>query len=73
MRTIELKKIVRNLLGMLRKLYMNGRSSILEIFSLPQAKEISRESLLLRTDILRKRCLGDPVQSISFCKFVRKA
>ena len=24
MRTIELKKIVRNLLGMLRKLYMNG-------------------------------------------------
>ena len=69
MRTIELKKIVRNLLGMLRKL----RSSILEIFRLPQAKEISRESLLLRTDILRKRCLGDPVQSVSFCKFVRKA
>ena len=47
------------------------RSSILEIFSLPQAKEISRESLLLRTDILRKQSLGAPAQSISFRKFVK--
>ena len=36
-------------------------SDHLEIFSLPQAIENSRQYLLLQTDIYRKQSLGDPV------------
>ena len=48
MRKIKLQKIVGNLLDKLRKLYMNGTVT-LEIFSLPQSIENSRQFLLLRT------------------------
>ena len=39
----------------------------LEIFSLPQAIEISRKSLLLLTDILQKTVVGCPCLR-SFCR-----
>ena len=59
MRKIKLPKIVGNLLRKLRKLYMNGTVH-LEIFSLTQAIENSRQFLLLRTDILQKTVVGCP-------------
>ena len=41
----------------LQKIEWNGH---LEMFSRPQAKENSRQSLLLRTDILQKTVVGCP-------------
>ena len=51
---IKLQKIVGNLLDKLPKIVheWNGH---LEIFSLPQAIENSRQFLLFRTDIYRKQ------------------
>ena len=58
MRKIKLQKIVGNLMDKLRKLHKwNGH---LEILSLPQGIENSRQFLLLRTDISRKRVFGCP-------------
>ena len=58
MRKIKLQKIVGNLMDKLRKLHKwNGH---LEILSLPQGIENSRQFLLLRTDISRKRVFGYP-------------
>ena len=45
-------KMVENLLGKLRKLYMNV------IFSCPQIIEYSRQYLLLRTVVLQKPVVG---------------
>ena len=57
MRKIKLPKIVGNLLNKLRKLCMNGTVT-LEIFSLPQGIENSRQFLLLRTVSTEKsRCV----------------
>ena len=60
MRKIKLLKIVGNLLRKLRKLYMNNGTVYLEIFSLAQAIENSRQFLFLRTDILQKTVVGCP-------------
>ena len=58
MRKIKLQKIVGNLMDKLRKLRKwNGH---LEILSLPKGIENSRQCLLLRTDISRKRVFGCP-------------
>ena len=58
MRKIKLQKIVGNLMDKLRKLHKwNGH---LEILSLPQGIENSRQFLLLRTDISRKKVFGCP-------------
>ena len=55
-----MRKIVGNLEDKLQKLYMNETVD-LEIFSLPQAIENSRQFLLLRTDILQKTVIGCPL------------
>ena len=59
---IKLQKIVGNLLGKLRKLFMNSRKGHLEwIFSCPQVMDDSRQYLLLRTGYFyRKHSLGAP-------------
>ena len=58
MRKIKLQKIVGNLMDKLRKLHKwNGH---LEILSLPQGIENSRQFLLLRTDISREKVFGCP-------------
>ena len=59
---IELQKIVGRLLDKFRKLYMNGTViyKFLELFSLPQAIENSRQFMLLRTDISQKTVVGCP-------------
>ena len=44
---IKLQKIVGNLLGKLRKLYMSEWNGHLEIFSLPQAIQNCRQFLLI--------------------------
>ena len=53
---------------MLRKLYMNGTACHLEIFSLPQAIENSRQFFRLRTDILQKTIVGCPWKLSGFEK-----
>ena len=59
MRKIKLQKIVGNLMDKLRKLHKwNGH---LEILSLPQGIENSRQFLLLRTDISQKRVRWVPM------------
>ena len=50
---------------MLRKFNMNGTVH-LEIFSLPQAIENSREYFLLRTDIIQKTVVGCPWFTLRF-------
>ena len=60
MRKIKPPKIVGNLLRKLRKLYMNGTVH-LEIFSLAQAIENSRQFLLLEQIFYRKQSLDAPV------------
>ena len=57
---IKIQKVKGNLLEKLRKLYVHKRNGHLEIFSRPQVIENSRQYLLLRRDIHRKRSLGAP-------------
>ena len=62
---IKLQKIVGNLLVELRKLYMSGACSRLEIFSRPQVAQVidnSRQYLLLRLRyfIFQKTVVGCP-------------
>ena len=60
MRIIKLQKIViRELVDKPREMYMDGTGH-LEILSLPQGIENSRQFLLLRTDILQKTVLECP-------------
>ena len=53
---IKLKKNVRNLLEASK--FVHERNVHLEIFSLPQVIENSRQYLVLRTDILQKTVFG---------------
>ena len=67
MRKIKLQKIViRELVDKPRKMYMDGTGH-LEILSLPQGIENSRQFLLLRTDISQKTVVECPciVQKVS--------
>ena len=60
MRQIKLQKIViRELVDKPRKMYMDGTGH-LEILSLPQGIENSRQFLLLRTDISQKTVVECP-------------
>ena len=68
MRKINLQKIVGNLLGKLRKLYMDGAV----IVSLPQAIENSRQFQFLRTDISQKtQSFGTPESSFPGVQIIK--